>query len=350
VGILVWLGMAPREALAAEASVELVLAPQSCVSELDLATAVGHRTRGMEVLPVAKLRPRARGVARYSVRVAAPVPGSSAERRAGAAGNEGAVQVTLEGEDDRGAFVPRIFEADSCDEATQAIALVLAIAHPSVDTASDSTSETIPPSPRAAATPATPKARGTLGTSVPSDAAKPAGSAPRTRAYLSLGASGRSLVEGQLVGQFTFGFRTEHAWLSWAEASAVVGVPRTIEGGGGQGVFTSYAARLVGAPGFSSVSFGKSVQLSTALGVEVGALTSQGQGPPKVQNPTRATMAVLVGARLHTTFGRFLFAELDAFGVGSILRDDFAFVNGGSTYRAPVLAFSLGANLGVTFP
>ena len=80
------------------------------------------------------------------------------------------------------------------------------------------------------------------------------------------------------------------------------------------------------------------------------SLTVTGIGPAKVQTATRPTVTASLGARFRFDFGRRFFAEGEASGLVSVLRDDFVFVNGGTTYRAPVLSFALVASVGVTFP
>ncbi len=309
-----------RPARAAESSVELALAPQACVTAA--AVVVAAEGRGIAVRTVTDSLLRPRGALRYAVRV--EPRGDTSDR---------AIEVTMAGEDDRGSFAVRTFQAASCEEATSAIALVLAVG-PASDSRPEAlhVDDALPDRP-----PVSPK-----------PAPSPKAASTPLRGYVSLGPGARSLVEGQSVATLALGLRKERPVLPWVEAGLVVGLPRTIEGGGGQGTFTSYAGRLVVAP--LAFVLASRIQLSVAVGLEVGVLTGAGAGPQKVESPTRPTVAAIAGGRAHVALSQLFFAQIDAFGMGSVLRDDFAFVNGGSTYRAPVLAFSLGANVGVTFP
>ncbi|MFO0644347.1 MAG: hypothetical protein U0183_34325 [Polyangiaceae bacterium] len=312
--VAVWLGVARLASAAEPVGLEVVGAP--CLTVEGVATEAAPR--GVAVVPI---DPAARPRVAYRASVVA----------------EGdAVDVRIEGADGDRAIPARTLHAGSCDEARRAVAVLVAIGH-----GGEPEPEPTPPAPLAP-----------LPTSAPKDA--PGRLAPRARPEApsaaftaAIGAGARSLVEGQATFSLSMGLARPSNVLPWVEASFVVGVPKTIVGGGASGEFTYLAGRIAAAPvGLRSGAW----SLSPFLGLEVGALGASGVGATRVDRRSRPSVLGSLGVRSHYEISRRFFASGGVEGLVVGLRDDFVIVGGGTTYRPPAVGFAVSLAFGVTIP
>ena len=238
------------------------------------------------------------------------------------------IEVRIEGADEDRVIPSRTLRAGSCEEARRAVAVLVAVGH-------GGEPEPEPPEPLAPPPTSAPKRA-------------PARSTPLARPEVpsaltaAVGAGARSLVEGQATFSLSMGLARPSKVLPWVEASFVVGVPKTIEGGGASGEFTYLAGRLAAAPvGLRAGGW----TVSPFLGLEVGAL-----GATRVERRSRPSVVGALGVRSHYDFSRRFFASGGLEGLVVGLRDDFVIVGGGTTYRPPAVGFAVSLALGVTIP
>lgn len=244
------------------------------------------------------------------------------------------IEVRIEGTDEDRAIPSRTLRADSCEEARRAVAVLVAVGH-------GGEPEPAPPAPVAPVVSSAPKrvpAR-------PSPVAHP--EAPSAALTAAVGAGARSLVEGQATFSLTMGLVRPSNVVPWVETSFVVGVPKTIVGGGASGEFSYLAGRVAAAP-VSVRAGGWSV--SPFLALEVGALGASGVGATRVERRSRPSVVGALGVRSHYDFSRRFFASGGVEGLVVGLRDDFVIVGGGTTYRPPAVGFAVSLALGVTIP
>lgn len=250
------------------------------------------------------------------------------------------VAVDVSGEGPRGAIASRSFVAASCAEAIDAAALLVALS------GSDAAEPEPDPQPEPTPAPAP------IVVAQPPIAEQPSPPPRRREAttalYASGGAFGTSLGEGQVGGRLALGFEAKRTWLPWIEASAAVNAPRAIAGGGGEATLVWITGRAAVAP--IGVTLSPQIVASPWVGAEAGALAGSGDGTARVESRTRPWLAAVAGARVRWDVGRRLFAGIDAAAVAPLLRDSFVFVNGGTAYRTPPVAFETALSLGARLP
>lgn len=240
------------------------------------------------------------------------------------------IEVRIEGADEDRVIPPRTLRAGSCEEARRAVAVLVAVGH-------GGEPEPEPPAPLAPPPTSASKRSAPL--------ARP--EVPSAALTVAVGAGARSLVEGQATFSLSMGLARPSNMLPWVEASFVVGLPKTIVGGGASGEFTYVAGRLAAAPvGLRSGGW----TVSPFLGLEVGALGASGVGATRVERRSRPSVVGALGIRSHYDFSRRFFASGGVEGLVVGLRDDFVIVGGGSTYRPPAVGFAVSLALGVTIP
>lgn len=311
--VAMWLGVARLGSAAEPVGLEVVGAP--CLTVEGVATEAA--ARGVTVVP---LGPSARPRVSY---------------RASAVGEGDAIEVRIEGADGDRAIPSRTLRAGSCEEARRAVAVLVAVGHggePEPEPALPAPSELRPPSEAPAPTVPRPVSRA---------------ASPSAALYAAVDVGARSLVEGQATFSLSMGLTRPSRVLPWIEASFLVGVPKTIVGGGASGEFTYVAGRVAAAPvGLRAGAW----TLSPFLGFEVGSLGAEGVGATRVERRSRPSVVGALGVRSHYEISRRFFASGGVEGLVVGLRDDFVIVGGGTTYRPPVFGFAVSLALGVTIP
>lgn len=255
------------------------------------------------------------------------------------------LSMVVDGGDSQGKFAVRTFETGSCAEATQALAVVVALAaHERPAPARPPPDHAEPPAPVAAPPPPA--------TNLTPQPAAPVGSAraPAPRApwhpYVAAGAYGSSLFRGQFSFLASVGLSRQRTWLPWAELAFSLAPPRTLQGTLGDARFVQGGATLRAAPVALRVA---PLEFNPVMGVQAGAIAAKGMGAPVVEAHTRPFVAVLAGARAALRIGKFGLQV----GLGAAIplqRDRFYFRTGEVLYRVPSAAFTAESSLVWFFP
>jgi hypothetical protein len=255
-----------------------------------------------------------------------------------------AVTLDVAGQNERGALAERSFVASSCEEAVDALALLVVLSgsreegphggEPGRDSAS---------APAGHASPVLAE-RG-ASHEAPTGAAAGAHAA---RVYASLAWVATSFAEGQTGGRLAVGFDARRTLVPWAEAGISATLPRTVTGGGGEANLTWVSGRAAIAP--VGIALGPHAVGSVYVGIEAGGLFASGSGPERVQSHTRPWLAAAVAARLRWELGSRAFVDVEGGGKAPLLQYEFVFINGGTAYRLPAVGVEGGLTLGMHFP
>lgn len=248
---------------------------------------------------------------------------------------DGKFELLVDGEGARGAVAERRFEAASCAEAVDVLGLVIALA------ADEAGGDAAPAPPPETVRPVTDFTGDEPG--------PPVAETPPTRSFaIGAGAIGTTLGEGQLGARIALGFEWRRTLLPWIEASGALTFPHTIEGGGGSAEPRWITGRFALAP--VGLEIGRAWRLSAFGALDLGALSASGSSAPRVESRTRAWYAIGVGLRSRWDLGSRFFAGLDVAMTVPLVRDSFAFANGGDVYRVPMIAAETAIFVGVRFP
>lgn len=267
---------------------------------------------------------RERLAAEIALRGAQLEPGAKVRLGVHVKRTETGVAVEVTGRNERAPLSRRHLEADSCEDALTAVALIAALA----------VSEDAAPVDDPAPEPEPARA----------EVVEPR---PKETTYGSFAWTASSFARGQVGPRLAVGRATRRTLFPWSELAIGATLTRTVSGGGGEAELSWIAFRGTLAP--VGITLGARGMVSLYGMLETGAVVAAGKKVTTNETRTLPWLAVGVGAQLRWDLGTALIAVQAGVKVPAS-RDDLVFANGGTVYQMPAMGGEGAIVLGTHFP